>query len=439
MKSNKRISKYVRRYTIDDLDVLYCMSSERILVLSPELSSLILANRDNVDQIKNIHPQFYDRLEAGEFLIKHNNEELNSFLEKWKQEDVSPSYVKLTINPTLQCNLSCWYCYENHNNGHFMDEKVVSAVTQYIRNFFEEYPETNLILSFFGGEPLLYFAKVIQPIITFAQQEAQKRNKNIGISFTSNGTLLNDKICEFLKDTNAPVSFQITLDGSRVNHNKTRFFKNGVGSYDIVTAGIRKAISYGFSVNVRFNYTNKNYPDCLKIMEEFKQMDEDSRKRIEFSFHKVWQEDSSLEMDDSIRQAHKQYLNEGFEATVNEGISAGRCYADSTRNIVVNYDGLIYKCTARDFTSENAEGQLLEDGTISWNERNLRREQIKFGSKTCHDCPIFPICHNGCSQDKLEQPDNVASCPRGYKDNQKEIIAKNHATSLLIKQLANCK
>lgn len=173
-------------------------------------------------------------------------------------------------------------------------------------------------------------------------------------------------------------------------------------------------------------------------MEEFKLMDESSRKRIEFSFHKVWQEDSSPEMDDSIRLSHKQYLDEGFDATINEGISAQRCYADSACNIVINHDGLIYKCTARDFTSENAEGQLLENGTISWNEKRILREQIKFGSKTCHDCPIFPICHNGCSQDKLEQPINTTSCPRGYEDNQKETIAKNHATSLLINQLANC-
>lgn len=439
MNRTKRISKYVRRYTIENLDVLYCMSSERVLVLTPELSTLFMSNKNDVDRLKDIHPQFYNRLVDGDFLIDCDKQELDCVLDKWKQEDINPDSIKLTINPTLQCNLSCWYCYENHGNKTFMDETVVKATMNYIHNLFEENPDTNLIVSFFGGEPLLYFNKVIEPIITFAQNEARKHSKNVGIAFTTNGTLLTDNICAFLKGTNAPVSFQITLDGSKVNHNKTRFFKNGVGSYDIVTANIRKAVSYGFSVNVRFNYTNKNYSDCLAIMDEFNAIDETDKKLIDFSFHKVWQEDSSPEMEESIRQAHKQYLNEGFEATVNDGISAGRCYADAANNVVINYDGLVYKCTARDFTPENAEGLLSENGTISWNEKGVLREQLKFGHQICHECPIFPICHNGCSQDKLEQPSDIDSCPRGFPDNQKETIAINHATSLLINHLTNGK
>jgi len=410
------------------------MSSDDILVLTPELSKIFLASKNDISQLQNIHPDFYNQLISNRFIVDEDEDEAAYIINCWKEEDKNPKSIKITINPTLQCNLSCWYCYENHANRHYMDSSVLEAIKRYISNICNNNPDSGLILSFFGGEPLLYFAKIVEPLVTFAQEASQKFNKRVGVAFTTNGTLLSDKICAFLKATGLTVSFQITLDGLRENHNKTRFFKSGLGSYDMIISNIKKAVSYGFGVNVRFNYTNSNYSDCSAILTEFLSIPESSRNLIDFSFHKVWQEESSDVMEASIQDAHNEYLKNGFAANVNDGISAGRCYADYAQNIVINYDGLVYKCTARDFTADNAEGRLLSDGTVEWNKTSQKREQLKFGDETCRACPIFPICHNGCSQDKLEQTADNGNCPRGFTD--LELIAKSHATSILRKHLA---
>ncbi len=44
------------------------------------------------------------------------------------------------------------------------------------------------------------------------------------------------------------------------------------------------------------------------------------------------------------------------------------CYADKINQMTVNYDGGVYKCTARDFNEKNRLGQLCDDGTVLWDK-----------------------------------------------------------------------
>ena len=52
----------------------------------------------------------------------------------------------------------------------------------------------------------------------------------------------------------------------------------------------------------------------------------------------------------------------------------------------------------------------------------LRRMGVKYGNKACRACRIFPICHGGCSQTKLEAGDRE-DCLFGLDDERRlEII-----------------
>ena len=75
-----------------------------------------------------------------------------------------------------------------------------------------------------------------------------------------------------------------------------------------------------------------------------------------------------------------------------------------------------------DPTPDRAEGELTEEGDIEWNERYHRRMAVKYGNKACRACRIFPICHGGCSQTKLEAGDRE-DCLFGLDDERRlEII-----------------
>lgn len=63
------------------------------------------------------------------------------------------SMYQVMVNTTLDCNLNCWYCYENRIAGSFLKSEVIEAIK---KNIEQEYIKTSyriLKLSFFGGEP----------------------------------------------------------------------------------------------------------------------------------------------------------------------------------------------------------------------------------------------------------------------------------------------
>ena len=82
----------------------------------------------------------------------------------------------LMINPTLDCNLHCWYCYEKHVKGSSISTDIMNGILGLIsKNCIGQRNIKKLILSFFGGEPLLEFDSV-RKIILHSSECCEKKN-----------------------------------------------------------------------------------------------------------------------------------------------------------------------------------------------------------------------------------------------------------------------
>lgn len=70
-----------------------------------------------------------------------------------------PKARSLTILPTLNCNLSCKYCFEEaHRRIEKMSPEIVKKLKQYIKEQYVHGRRTEYMdLHWFGGEPLLGF------------------------------------------------------------------------------------------------------------------------------------------------------------------------------------------------------------------------------------------------------------------------------------------
>lgn len=117
-------------------------------------------------------------------------------------------------------------------------------------------------LSFFGGEPLLYYKEIAKPLIDYISTVSKSKNVRFNVHFTSNGFLLNDAMIEYLKQYDC--SFQITFDGHRPLHDKTRFATLGHGSYDKILSNVAKLTNARIHAVSRINFTTSNKPPIVQ-------------------------------------------------------------------------------------------------------------------------------------------------------------------------------
>ncbi|MFR3188889.1 MAG: radical SAM protein [Phocaeicola sp.] len=63
----------------------------------------------------------------------------------------------IIINPTLNCNFKCWYCYETHERNSKISFETVQSIKKYIQNELNTNCQLKSIrIDWFGGEPLIY-------------------------------------------------------------------------------------------------------------------------------------------------------------------------------------------------------------------------------------------------------------------------------------------
>lgn len=327
---------------------------------------------------------------AGIYVTADKDEVADYLCEARKVEN-NAAYSRLIINPTINCNFKCWYCYEKHYPSQMLP-KTIEAVNKYISK--ELRLRKVFHLSFFGGEPLLYFKSVVEPILNFSQKTAQQTNAMLAVDFTSNGYLLTDTIIENLSKLQN-ISFQITLDGGRAEHDKTRFVSKTKGSYYAITQNIAKLVKRGIGVTLRINCTDANIQSTQEIPTTFPLLTEAEKALISVDMQKVWQEDCDISA--GIDAAIEKFNQYGFKASHNYW--KGFCYGDLRNSAIVNYNGDVYKCTAVDFANSTRDGYLSDNGDIIWENDSLeKRLKSKFQNKPCMSCRILPICHGGCSK-----------------------------------------
>ncbi|MBQ2838386.1 MAG: radical SAM protein [Muribaculaceae bacterium] len=384
-----------------DTDIIYNSLSDKYVFLKKGLLEASLRNNNN---------SCYNNLKKGGFIVDDNTDETQLCLEKARQIECDETSAHLIINPTINCNFRCWYCYEKHVPSK-MSEATIDNIKRLIVKSCRK--AENLTISFFGGEPLIYYDDVMLPIIKYAKKIALENGVNFTTNCTTNGSLFNKTRIAELKELNFNFA-QITLDGNRDVHNKTRCYASGKGSYDKIIENIKELARNHVSVTLRINYTKENIHSIADIPTDFSDIPDDERRFINVSFHKVWQE-GELESNE-IEKSISAFIEAGFVAS--KFVLGSYCYGDLRNSAVINYNGDVYKCTAVNFEEEKRDGYLDSNGDIIWENNSLeKRMAAKFSNKPCLECNLLPICHGGCSSKPLENGCNY--CIFGFNEEKK--------------------
>ena len=159
--------------------------------------------------------------------------------------DIVEQYLKtrlkqLTLQVTQNCNLRCNYCAysglysgnRRHGFRHMSWEAAKTAIDFFLAR---SHSLSEVTIGFYGGEALLEFG-LIKKCVQYADSLVE--GQTIRYNLTTNGTLLNDEIVDYLVKNRFILA--VSLDGPKSEHDKNRRFANGKGTFDVIINNLER-------------------------------------------------------------------------------------------------------------------------------------------------------------------------------------------------------
>lgn len=131
----------------------------------------------------------------------------------WSSEDTTRRIFIMLSNA---CNLKCSYCYEEGKHFAFVDtDAIINVLSKEIASSeFQRY-----VISFHGGEPFLAFRQM-KDICEWIWRNFD--GKDVVINTTTNGTIMNTEIKEWLVFNKKRFQIILSIDGKAETHNANR-------------------------------------------------------------------------------------------------------------------------------------------------------------------------------------------------------------------------
>lgn len=286
---------------------------------------------------------------------------------------LSNKYFQLIILPTEKCNFRCTYCYEDFAVGRMKKETILG-----IKSLLEKRCINNLDylkISWFGGEPLTAKDTVLE-ISDYATSLSKKYpNLYYAGTMTTNGYLLDYNTASRFADVGVR-AYQISIDGPRDVHNKSRIRADGSGTYEQIWANLIaiRDSQLPVSVLLRIHFTVETLHLFTPLIEDIKrEFINDFRFSIFFKAieHLGGPNDSSfqvfseVERKKAIEYLQNKLFGENIASTQNLSIIDDYvCYAAQPNSLVIRSNGDVGKCTVALYDERNKIATLQPDGTL---------------------------------------------------------------------------
>lgn len=324
-------------------------------------------------------------------------------------------YIKaVCLNIIHGCNLRCKYCFadEGEYNGHkgVMDIDTAKKAIDYVVK--RSGPRRNIEIDLFGGEPTMIMG-TIKEIIKYARENEKEWKKNIRFTMTTNATLLNDEMMDFMDKEMGNII--LSLDGRKCVNDNVRIKVDGSGSYDDILPNIKKMIKKrtpGKMYYVRGTFTRANtdfYEDVMAMVNEgFDEVSiepvvlenghplalrEDDLSEIMQNYDKLYED-----MAKRKREGNGEYNFYHFNVDLNggpcvykriSGCGAGFEY------VAITPQGEVYPCHQFVGKEEFKLGTIYDDTYNSDLGKTFKKAHI-YNKPKCKECWARFYCSGGC-------------------------------------------
>jgi len=344
-------------------------------------------------------------LKRGFFLIDDELDEFKTLDARNRVARYKSYRFGLLILPTLNCNFSCEYCFEEKRNV-YMSRETEEEVVKFLEGRLKEIRE--LKISWFGGEPLLA-REIIDRLARRIIELCEKNGVVYHSDLTTNGYLLNERNIEWLKEIKVE-KIQVTIDGDRHTHDQRRRLKNGKPTFDTIMENLKRAAGH-FVIPIRVNIDRKNAHTAKNLFPVL--VENDLQDKVYAYYGTVVgitdackdYGESCLDADELttlMLQLHREALDKKYDFIPFPYplTSMGGCGAMRPDFFVVDPDGYLHKCLNSVGDQKEAIGHVsrpleFTPDLVTW----LTWDPLK--DEECSQCNLLPLCNGGCLWNKL--------------------------------------
>jgi uncharacterized protein len=334
-----------------------------------------------------------------------------------------------TVVLTLDCNLACPYCFEDHFRGnHAMSEETALLLVAHVKR--EQIARgRDVELRFYGGEPLMAISR-LKEIAGPLRDAATVAGTKFSCSLVTNATLLTRPVVEDLLPFGLH-SAQITLDGPAEIHDRQRPFVSGRGSFATIVANLCSVYDL-ITIKLGGNFTRDNYHQFSAMLDALLAAGIDPAQLGPVQFAPIHPKSGGHDphgaacvfgsepwLIEANLFLRAETMRRGFSV---EKPHMGVCMIELANNLVVAYDASLYKCPPLMGWPEFAIGTLADGINDYRHSHNLD----VWKNEECLECAYMPLCFGGCrffNKLKTGSIDGV-DCRRAMLDASLETIIK---------------
>ena len=410
--------------------------SDAQLLVSPEVTGLIdrVARGDSA-----FDPAEREALEAlieNGFVVRSRDDERQALRDYFRAGREDTDVLRVTVLTTLQCNFACDYCIQGDHGDYNktaskMSLETADRLTAWIEGQLDELGPRDLVLTFFGGEPLLNLP-VMYRIAEGAHRAAQARGVALHLSIITNGLLLTPDVVDRLLPYGL-MGIKITLDGDKHTHDRMRPLRGRQGTFDKIIENVRRvAPKVPITIGGNFDESSADsYPGLLDFLAQ--QDFRDSIAKINFKPIIRMPEpkasglipltavdtagkplggacmtsagagtgkgasmcDSCHFVDEKMQFLRDETRKRGFPTP--DGVHMGPCEIHRRHAHTVGIDGSLYACPGFGAETTRAVGHINGFNPQAHAAAAAYFERLDPLKQECGDCSFIPVCGGGCS------------------------------------------
>lgn len=414
-----KFSKYNSFVEYDDNLYIYNSFTGGLLEVDKTLKDYFKAKKsDNQlsSSIKALSDETSDNLLSGGILVDSSIDETEALICSSQIHRFATDNLTLTIAPTTYCNFRCPYCFENIRNQTSMSEETIAQIPRFIKSNFPDLKALQIV--WYGGEPLLELDKISLLTSKLINNDYYLQPASI----VTNGYLLNKQIAHKLVDLGIN-NAQVTIDGSRNDHNLRRIPANGSPTFDRILKNIQSCSNL-LNITIRINADKTNVKHADELLEDLEKAGLKDVVSISLSPVTDYTEKnndlgvcfSSSQFADEEYIFYKKAVQKGFDVVGSLLRQRQICGAISYNSYVIDPHGDLYKCWDSIGNIDEKVGTIydslqLNTNLCKWLTYNPYKEN-------CISCKVLPMCNGGCPNQFI-QTGSLGCCSSFYNLNKK--------------------